>query len=201
MLSIDARRVRAENLTYLEPRKLRRLEKALRGSLRATKSGDVLEFGVALGGSAVLLAKRARAAGRRFGGFDVFGMIPPPTSDKDDAKSKERYQTIASGHSIGIGGAQYYGYRSDLFQEVCQTFDRYGVPADGVEISLVKGLFEETWPTHTVDSIAFAHIDCDWYDPVKFCLEAVADKLVHGGAIVLDDYNDYGGCRPLRMSS
>lgn len=43
--------------------------------------------------------------------------------------------------------------------------------------------------------VAFCHIDCDWYDPVKFCLEQVAPKLAPGGAVLLDDYHDYGGCQ------
>ena len=30
---------------------------------------------------------------------------------------------------------------------------------------------------------------------MKYCLNAVADKMAIGGTIVMDDYNDYGGCR------
>jgi asparagine synthase (glutamine-hydrolysing) len=189
-----ARRVKADRLTYLSAEKLSRLLRSADAAL-ANGAGDVLEFGVALGGSGILLAHRARAAGARFAGFDVFGMIPPPTSDKDDAKSKERYQVIASGQSSGIGGDEYYGYRSDLYGDVCRAFAAYGVPADGASVLLVKGLFEETWPGFENRPVAFAHIDCDWYDPVKYCLEAVTPHLQSGGVIVLDDYNDYGGCR------
>jgi asparagine synthase (glutamine-hydrolysing) len=194
-LSADARRVRAEGLTYLSPTKFRRLERALAQALSQTTNGDVLEFGIALGGSALVIGKQALDADRRFAGFDVFGMIPPPTSDHDDAKSKERYQIIASGRSEGIGGQAYYGYRTDLYGEVCATFQRHQVPVDGDKVQLIKGLFEETWPYFDGTAIAFAHIDCDWHDPVKYCLEAVATKIVPGGMMVMDDYNDYGGCR------
>jgi O-methyltransferase len=194
-LSADARRIRGERLTYLTPEKLNRLEGTLRETLRRGTPGDVLEFGVALGGSAVLLAKQAKAAGRRFAGFDVFAMIPPPTSDKDDEMSRRRYETIASGQSKGIGGDGYYGYRDDLYGDVVATFERHGLAVDGRQIALVKGLFEETWPAEGSQTVAFAHIDCDWYDPVKFCLESVAERLSPGGVMMLDDYNDYGGCR------
>lgn len=193
-LEPTARRVKADRLTYLSAAKLSRLLSAVDEGLTAG-SGDVLEFGLALGGSGILLAQRAKSARARFAGFDVFGMIPPPTSDKDDAKSKERYEVIASGQSSGIGADEYYGYRSDLYGDVCRSFASYAVPVDGRSVLLVKGLFEETWPTFDVRPIAFAHIDCDWYDPVKYCLEAVAERLQPGGVIVLDDYNDYGGCR------
>lgn len=194
-LGADAKRVRAERLTYLSPNKLHRLERFCDEAVAAVPDGDVLEFGVALGGSAILLAKRARAAERCFAGFDVFAMIPPPASEKDDAKSKARYETIASGQSKGIGGDQYYGYRDNLYDEVCASFRRHGLTPHSEAVLLIKGLFEDTWPAYPAGPVAFAHIDCDWYDPVKFCLQAVAERMPPGGVILLDDYNDYGGCR------
>jgi asparagine synthase (glutamine-hydrolysing) len=183
-----------ERLTYLIPAKLRRLDRAQKAAMSAAQ-GDVLEFGIALGGSGVLLAQEARRNSRRFAGFDVFATIPPPTSEKDDEKSKERYARIASGTSVGIAGEPYYGYMTDLFERVSQTFQRHGTPVDGQNVQLVKGLFEDTWPRFETASVAFAHLDCDWYDPVKYCLEAVDQKMPVGGAIVLDDYNDYGGAK------
>lgn len=102
---------------------------------------------------------------------------------------------IKAGKSRGLKGKVYYGYRSDLFGDVVNAFARYGVPIDGQSISLHKGLFQDTWPSTSIDKIALAHVDCDWYEPVAFCLQAVADRLSAGGIIVLDDYYDYGGCR------
>ena len=186
------RQVVGEKLTYLPFQKLQRLERAI--SETSKVPGDIVEFGVALAGSAIILAQGARS-NRRFHGFDVFGMIPPPTSDKDDAKSKERFETIKSGQSSGIGGDLYYGYRSDLLSDVKAAFARHGPPVDGHLVHLHKGLFEETWDGSGITRIALAHIDCDWYDPVMFCLQACADKLSDGGLMIIDDYNDYGGCR------
>src|SRR5439155_13773429 len=117
------------------------------------------------------------------------------TSDKDDETSRRRFKVIAAGASSGIGGELYYGYRADLFGDVVRAFARNGLKVDGDKVALIKGLFEDTWPQQSVDKIAFCHIDCDWYDPVKFCLEAVAPILATEGVIMLDDYYDYGGCR------
>lgn len=186
-----ARAVTAEGLTYLSPAKLRRLERALDSV--GDVPGDFAEFGVALGGSAILIASRAQ--GRRFHGFDLFGMIPPPSSDKDDDKSRERYDAIRSGQSRGINGETYYGYRDDLYSEVKANFARHGVSVDGERIVLHKGLFEDTLPGAQIEAIAFAHIDCDWYDPVSYCLRSIGPKLNPGGAILIDDFHDYGGCR------
>ncbi len=195
LLSPTARAVRRERLTYLSDEKLSHLEQTAASILRDGTQGDILEFGVALGGSAIVLADLARRDGRSFHGFDVFEMIPPPTSEKDDEKSKQRYEVIASGNSKGINGDVYYGYRENLYQEVLGSFARHGVAVDGQTVALHKGLFQDTWPRCDVKTVAFAHIDCDWYDPVKFCLESVSSRLSPGGVIVLDDFHAYGGCR------
>ena len=184
------RAVRRENLTYLSAEKLARIESALQMT-RAVK-GDIVEFGVALGGSAIILAK---SSSKRFFGLDVFAMIPPPTSEKDDENSRARFQEIKAGRSKGIGGDDYYGYRPDLYSDVVGAFQRHGLTVDGEQIVLAKGLFEDTLPKLPVEAIALAHIDCDWYDPVRFCLESIADRVSDGGIVVIDDYYDYGGCK------
>ena len=190
-----APRLRKAGLTYLSLKKLARIEAEMARLGTLAVAGDFLEFGVALGGSGIVIARKARMGQRGFAGFDVFAMIPPPTSQKDDEKSRERYSVISSGKAKGLAGETYYGYVDDLYAQVCQSFAKYGVAVDGGEVALVKGLFEETWPNRPPRPIALAHIDCDWYDPVKYCLNAVADRLSPGGAIVLDDYHDYGGCK------
>src|SRR3954462_4857811 len=108
-LSPVAKRMRREGLTYLRPVKLVRIEEALRRLGQRRVPGDYLEFGVALGGTAALIAQAARRADARFVGLDVFATIPPPTSEHDDAKSRERYAVIAAGEASGIGGDVYYG--------------------------------------------------------------------------------------------
>jgi asparagine synthase (glutamine-hydrolysing) len=190
-LSDLSREVLDEGLTYLAPAKRRRIEKALAEAQDIP--GDFVEFGVALGGSAILISRHAN--GRQFHGFDVFGMIPEPTSEKDDTKSKKRYQVIRSGASAGIAGEVYYGYRDDLLIEVKRNFERHGLEVNNDGVHLHQGLFEESWPKAEVGAIALVHIDCDWYDPVAFFLNAVAPKLSPGGMIIIDDFHDYGGCR------
>lgn len=195
VLSADVERVRREHLTYLERGKMYRLESTVRRVLGRNVPGAVVEFGVAMGGSAIVLAKAARRSGREFHGFDVFGMIPPPSSPNDGQDAKSRYETIASGVSKGLGGEVYYGYVDDLFGEVSRRFEAFGIPVTPPEVSLHKGLFEDTLPTVGLDRVAFAHVDCDWYDPVRYCLGWIAPRMPAGGAILIDDYHDYSGCR------
>jgi asparagine synthase (glutamine-hydrolysing) len=196
MLPSAAKRVKADNLTYLADHKLLSLYREVTRIRKSNIPGDFLEFGVALGGSAIVMAQECTNE-RLFHGFDVFGMIPAPRHEKDDAKSKARYEDIRSGRSVGLGGETYYGYRDNLYDEVLANFARYGLPVDQKRIHLHKGLFSETWPgvAPGITEVSLAHIDCDWYEPVAFCLAAVAPLVSRHGAIILDDYNDYGGCR------
>jgi asparagine synthase (glutamine-hydrolysing) len=154
--------------------------------------GDLAEFGIALGGSSIIIANLRN--NRKFAGYDVFGMIPAPTS-KDGADAHSRYDVIATGNSTGLSGKQYYGYQSDLYTAVVTAFKRHGLPVDHVEISLHKGLFAETFKPSPSDRLAFAHIDCDWYEPVYYCLTNISSILSPGGTVIVDDFNDYEGCR------
>ena len=192
-LSDTARSILREQLTFLPPSRLALLEGAVRTAIASGVQGDIVEFGLAWGGSAVVLAALSSPV-HPYHGFDVFSMIPPPT-DKDDAMSKCRYEVISSGQAKGRGKNEYYGYRSDLYADVCGLLAHYGTPVDGKRVHLHKGLFAETWPHYRGEQIVFAHVDCDWYDSVKFCLEAVADRLSINGCIIVDDYPEFGGCR------
>lgn len=192
-LSAIARDVRMRNLTYLSPEKMRMLESTLRRVRREGVPGDFLEFGVALGGSSIIIAFHI-GDDAEFHGYDVFGMIPPPGAC-DDMHSHLRYQEIREGRSAGIGGDTYYGYLDDLYGRVCRSFAEFGLDVDGRRIALHKGAFEDTLDANESRPVAFAHIDCDWYESVRMCLDAIAHRLSVGACIVLDDYNDYGGCR------
>jgi len=39
------------------------------------------------------------------------------------------------------------------------------------------------------------HIDADWYDSVRVCLEHLHDQVVPGGIVVVDDYGWWDGAR------
>jgi O-methyltransferase len=188
-----AKRVVAHKLTYLSQEKLRSLFAQIARVKEAGIPGDFVEFGVALGGSAICIASELDGA-RRFVGFDIFGTIPPP-GDKDGNKPKERYAVIAAGQSKGIAGDIYYGYIPDLLQKVKSNFAAFDIIADDVKVRFVQGRYEESLSQQPGFPIAFAHIDCDWYESVNTCLAFIDANLSPGGIVVLDDYNDWKGCR------
>lgn len=189
-ISALAKAVRDANLTYLDQPKIELLEACVREVQDAGVDGDFLEMGIALGGSAILLANQM-TEGRRFHGYDVFAMIPPPGA-ADPPAVHERYRTIAEGRSEGIGGETYYGYLDDLYERVLASFARFGRPVDGDRVQLHRGLFDDT--LRPAGPVALAHVDCDWYEPVRLCIERVWPRLSRGGLMLFDDYTEYGGC-------
>ncbi|PZR81744.1 MAG: asparagine synthase [Hyphomicrobiales bacterium] len=193
MFMETASKVRKKNLTYLNNDRLENMNSCINSIKRKRVPGEFLEFGIALGGSAICIASELDDD-RRFIGFDVFGMIPPP-GEKDGPGPNERYETIKTGRSVGIGGDRYYGYVNDLHQLVIKNFEDFGFMIDGHKIELVPGLYEAILPGLPEMTIAFAHIDCDWYEPVMLCLEYITPRLSPGGMIILDDYNDWPGCK------
>lgn len=176
-------------LTYLSPFKLAGLVRCAARVDADDVPGVIVEAGVALGGSAAVLA--AGCPDREFHGYDVFGMIPPP-GDHDGEKVHRRYAKIASGESPGIRGDAYYGYRDDLLGDVVSALRSLGVEV-GDRVQMHQGLLQDTF--HPPHPIALAHIDTDWYEPVRIALERVYPRLAPGGYIVCDDYFFFEGAR------
>jgi asparagine synthase (glutamine-hydrolysing) len=180
--------VKQSSLSYLSRNALTNLYKSV--SITNKLDGIIIETGVALGGSSIVIAK-AKSPLKRVYFYDVFDMIPPP-SDKDGKDVHDRYETIKSGNSIGLNGNMYYGYEKKLFEKVKNNFINCGIKLDDT-INFVQGLYQDT--LQVKESVTFAHIDCDWYDSVMICLERIVPNLVVGGRIILDDYNDWSGCK------
>lgn len=184
-------RIRAGNLTYLSKDKLAKLASACHAVEEKKVPGLFIEAGCALGGSAILLAS-VKSAERPLRVYDVFGMIPSPTSE-DTEDVHQRYRMIVEGKSQGIGNDTYYGYEDNLYARVQDNFTSFGIDCERESVSLIKGLLQQTMDIR--EPVALAHIDVDWYEPVKTCMERIFPRLAVGGHLILDDYHDWGGCR------
>ena len=184
-------RIRGDNLSYCGKPKLENIVEAVLAVRQAGVPGGFLEAGVALGGSAILLGK-IKPKDAPLALYDVFSMIPAPgKNDGEDAH--KRYEEIHSGQSAGLGGKTYYGYVDNLLDLVKRNLRDAGLDLEADRIECVPGLFEDT--LHPVAPIAFAHVDCDWFDSVKVCIDRITPCLSTGGIIIFDDYSSYSGCR------
>jgi len=184
-------RIRSRNLTYLSESKLGVLAQSCRIVEEKKLPGIFVEAGCALGGSTILISS-LKDSSRPLRVYDVFGMIPPPT-DEDGQDVHDRYKIIRQGRSKGIGGDKYYGYEDNLYEIVQSNLQKFGIEQEQKNVLLIKGLLQDTMKID--QPVAFAHIDVDWYEPVKTCIERIVPNLVVGGILILDDYYWWSGCR------
>lgn len=141
-------------------------------------AGDVVECGTSRGGSAALMALTLRRLGSRrsIWLFDTFEGLPAPSGADPDFE----IANLFVGTCVGS------------LQNVRSFFEQLQIAEEAV---LVKGLFQETLASSPVEQIAALHIDGDWYESVKACLDSLYDLVVCGGIIQLDDYGYWQGAR------
>lgn len=165
-------------LTMCSDARLRGLYRAVHHVVAQDIPGDIVECGVARGGSAALMGLTLRKLGsnRRLWLFDTFEGLPAPSDADPDFHIANRY----TGTCIG------------RLEEVRANFSRLGI-VDGT--NFVKGLFEDTLPTAPIERIAVLHIDGDWYRSVRACLQCLYEKVSPGGVIQFDDYGYWKGAR------
>jgi len=184
--------LRASALTYCgRPGKLEVVHEAAKRVEDARVPGIFLEAGVAMGGSAIVIAK-TKARERELRLYDVFEMLPPPSAN-DDAKSHAVYQEFVAGKAASPVDRNYVSHASDLLAFTRENMAKLGVDPQAENIKFVKGLYEQTLKIE--EPVAFAHIDCDWYDSVKLCIERIAGWMSPGGIMLFDDYNSFQGCK------
>lgn len=158
--------------------RLRSLHRAVRSVVRRGVAGDLVECGAARGGSALLLALTAARLGqrRRTWVFDTFAGLPQPTLADPDYDEARRYVGTCRGE----------------LAELEALFAAAGVRE---QVVFVKGLFQDTLPVSPVGTIAVLHLDGDWYDSVRVCLDHLYARVAPGGVIQIDDYGHWAGAR------
>ena len=141
--------------------------------------GDVIECGVYNGGSAYVIASTCfdSPMNRNIWLFDSFEGLPKPTN-KDGA--------VVSMNPEGW----FIGNET----RVKEFLQKAGMPESRVHI--IKGWFQNTFPSVQIRDIALLHIDVDLYESVKMCLEKFYDSVRPGGFVVIDDYGGgWEGCK------
>jgi O-methyltransferase len=184
--------LRANGLTYCgRVGKLETMHRPVSQIEANAVPGIFIEAGVAMGGSACIIAKTKHRT-RELHLFDVFDMLPPP-SETDGPRAMEVYQYFRSGAVECLADVNYVAHAHDMLSFARKTMHQLGVDPDALNIHFVKGLYADT--LHIDRPVAFAHIDCDWYDSVTLCIARIADHVSPGGVMLFDDYHSFEGCR------
>lgn len=62
-----------------------------------------------------------------------------------------------------------------------------------LNVQFIPGEYEKTLASD--GALAFAHLDCGEYGPMRVLLERLAPRLVPGGHLIVDDYRTQEECR------
>jgi O-methyltransferase len=136
--------------------------------------GACIECGVLDGGTGALAAYATRGSGRPIHLFDAWEGLPASTAeDGDDARKWE-------GEVVGSP------------RRVRAVLDKLKI--DGSRVKFHRGWFHETFPHANISKIALAHIDADFYEATKLCLERWYPFITPGGFMQFDDYDSFQGC-------
>lgn len=147
--------------------------------------GNIVECGVAGGGSTALMAaviQRYSKQPRWLYAFDSFSGMPAPTE-------KDRHQGIPADQT-GWGTGTCAAPETTV-QEICSKLKVRQI------VKTVKGYFQETLPKmrNMVGMISLLHVDGDWYESTQVIFQNLYDRVVNDGYIQVDDYGHWEGCR------
>lgn len=171
------------------------VEQTIRACDGSSRIGGVLvECGVWKGGCglAMLLAQRDQFGKvvRPVHFMDSFSGMPEPTDRDGPAARAWQADTAAPAFRDNCRAS-----RAEL-DTMLQRFGFRGGGGGSPDYHVWEGLLHDTLPDicAVVDRVALLRIDCDWYNSVFPCLDALVPKVSRGGIVILDDYYAWDGC-------
>ena len=165
--------------TMIGGRRLRNLRQLAEAVMADGVPGDFLEAGVWRGGACILLRAVLEAhgdAGRKVWLADSFEGLPAPEAPEDAGSQLHLHAELA----VGLA-------------EVRANFQRYGLLDD--QVLFLPGWFKDSLPQAPIQSLALLRLDGDLYASTMDTLQALYPKVSPGGAVVVDDYHAFEGCR------
>ena len=163
-------------------------------------NGSLVECGVWKGGAVGMMACAAKHYGEMFDLhlFDTFDDIGEPDwrVDGERAIREAGGKEHAQGRLKPLTGVydRLGGHGTEI---ACLNLieGKIGWPPEQVHIH--RGWFQETMQDagNTIGPVSLLRIDADWYASTKICLDSLYDRLITGGAVIIDDYGGYEGCR------
>jgi O-methyltransferase len=181
---------RVHGHTYLTMAGLVNIRTLARLADKEAIEGAFVECGVWRGGCAGIMGRFAEASGRRLWLFDSFEGMPEATTRDIGKEANELACGRKDGRLIPVGT------NVASLEDVKELLHhRFGLRPTTV-------VFRKGWFQHTVEAsraevgpVAILHIDADWYESTRVCLEGLYNNVAKGGFIVIDDYGFFPGCK------
>ncbi len=142
--------------------------------------GDIVECGVFLGGSVMMILRTLQdmdVQDRRVVLYDSF----------------EMFTGVITEHDVNYRGRPVTGLTANFMEVTRKNIGETGYPQD--RVVFIPGNVEDTTTVARHDRIALLRLDTDTYYSTKVELENLYPYLVPGGVIIVDDYGYNEGCR------
>jgi hypothetical protein len=168
--------------TMIGVKRLANLRTLTEKVIRERIPGDLIETGVWRGGACILMRAVLHAydvSDRCVWVADSFEGVPAPDLQQYPADT----------------GSDYHTFRelSVSLETVRDNIQKYGLLDD--QIVFLKGWFKDTLPAAPIKSLALLRLDGDLYESTIVALNALYNKLSHGGYVIVDDYHVVPGCK------
>jgi O-methyltransferase len=161
------------------------------GVLERGVPGDFVEIGVHRGGTAALAGHILKShPGRTLHLFDRWGDLPDPTPADGERGEEYRKDRIA-------GKLRDLVERPPLDDTRRVVHEVVGV--DPARVRYYQGWYDDTLPAAVSEypgtPIAFAYVDCDYYESVVLALDFFERHASPGAVAIIDDYGTWPGAR------
>jgi len=166
---------------------------AVEYTIKNNISGSIVECGVWKGGSMMAVVKtliKMNSNDRDLYLFDTFTGMTQPSKLDVGVGTAEKAVDIFNKEKTGEDTSNWI--RASI-NEVKKNFAN--LDYNQKKIHFIEGKVEETIPKNSPDKIALLRLDTDWYESTKHELIHLFPKLSRGGIIIIDDYDDWEGCR------
>lgn len=166
------------------------LEAAVRYLCASKIDGDMVESGVAAGGSVMAMAVTLLDIGdrdRHLWLYDTFEGMPEPTDHDVGRFNSPAMKLYKKRHD------QEGGWIRFSVEEVKKNVLSTGYPE--ANFHFVQGKVEQSLQRTVPERIALLRLDTDWYESTKAEMDALFPLVAPGGLILLDDYYRWMGSR------
>ncbi|AVL94424.1 macrocin O-methyl transferase [Moumouvirus australiensis] len=156
--------------------KIKQIEHIIKEVFKRNIPGSFVETGVWKGGMAMWMKciMKYHNQDRNLWLFDTFDSFPEPKHSKDKII-----------HNI----TNLLFEKNPTVQNVRENFKKFGLLDD--KVHFVVGNFSKTLQYTDPGKISILRLDSDYYDSTLFVLVSYYHKVVSGGYIIIDDYNNY----------
>jgi len=142
--------------------------------------GDIVECGVEHGQTLLYWLSIAfdELTPRNVWGFDSFAG-PETVGEKDKNSNGDIYPPLPNVYARATEG-------------FINLLNAYGLPRiwTNSHLVVIPGFFSETLKDYRGEKIAILHLDANYYDSYKTCMEMLWPKVARGGVVIFDEYQN-----------